>query len=113
MKKIFILISVILLFKPYSVYSMDYDKLEIICKNKGLTVDKKEYWECMDEQRKLKNTYNPNTKTKISDNNSNTSSNNRSYRSSSIDKYPIITNNKTRNNNKKDIKPKKIINYFR
>jgi alanyl-tRNA synthetase len=74
MKKIFILISVILLFKPYSVYSMDYDKLEIICNNKGLTVDKKEYWECMDEQRKLKNTYNPNTKIKISDNNSNTSS---------------------------------------
>ena len=86
MKKIYIILSVLFIFDQQYVYAIDYDKIEKICKNKGLTIDKSEYWKCIDEQKEIINTYKPNSKSKLNDQTYNNRSNNINNRSSYYDK---------------------------
>ena len=43
-----------IIIKPNYVMALDYDKASKTCKEKGFTTNTREYWDCVDKQRDIK-----------------------------------------------------------
>jgi len=54
MWKFFWIIVIIIAIKPNSVMALDYEKASKICKEKGFIASTREYWDCVDKQRDIK-----------------------------------------------------------